>query len=620
MLHNEARTDLPGDAPVPYFRRAVFYLPLIVIGGIALSILVYTLALQQLGWEDRSVSKTPSVVSAFSVPSTAEVALYRSPASSAYLHRVGGNYEPIIAQWRRFLLEHKRPFREIDNTAALSNLGTMVLIVPTAIALSEAERAAIVQHQRRGGSVLASGPIGARDDEGTWQGWEFAQALFGLKVTDEVPASADDRYLITIAETPITLGLQSGTRVWLGSSTEAALRFTGGHAAARLSNWGRDSGGKGASLAYGDVAGARWVLFGFTENSWDAQPVQMSLLAANALDWLQGRPLAHVADWPANHRAAQLVAMDVEEDSDNALTLASMLDAVQIHGSFYVLGSVAAQASTTLAALARSHEIAFRGDRAEGFKGQPSSEQRQRLLSMKKQLASVFPLAEKATGFRAPAESYDETTEEILLSLGLRYHVADPSRVNYRLPLLSEVKAPAGTSPLVVLPRTQRDDFSLLSAPANSVQDIATALRADLDAVIDQGALGVLSLSSRNFAKDSAMQHAMAPLLIALAQQRRTLWLTTGSELAQWWQQRSQLRTQLTMVGTRQELELSNVGSQPVRSATVIVTHPRASSFILKPTKAWIPQAMVVQLDAYRSAVVFDEIKPGNYAYQALFE
>lgn len=620
MLHNEARTDLPGDAPVPYYRRAVFYLPLIVIGGIALSILVYLLALRQLGWVDRTASKTPSLISAFSTPSAPEVALYRSATSSAYLRRVGGNDEPIIAQWRRFLLETKRPFREVDDTAALSNLGPMVLIVPTAIALSDAERAAILQHQQRGGSVLASGPIGARDGEGTWQGWQFAQKLFGLQVTEEVPASAVDRYLITLAETPITLGLPAGTRVWLGSSTESAMRFTGGHAAARLSNWGRESGGKGASLAYGDVAGARWVLFGFTENSWDAQPVQMSLLAANALDWLQGKPLAHVADWPANYRAAQVVAMDVEEDSDNALALASMLDAVQIHGSFYALGSVAAQASTTLAALARSHEIGFRGDSAEGFKGQASSEQRQRLLSMKKHLLSVFPPAEKATGFRAPAESYDETTEEILLSLGLRYHLADPSRVNYRLPLLSDVKAPAGVSPLVVLPRTQRDDFSLLSAPANSVQDIATALKADLDAVIDQGALGVLSLSSRNFAKDSTMQQAMAPLLIALAQQRRNLWLATGSELAQWWQERSQLRTQLTTVGTRKELELSNVGSQPVRNATVIVTHPPKSSLILKPSKAWIPQATVLRLDAYRSAVVFDEIKPGNYAYQALFE
>jgi peptidoglycan/xylan/chitin deacetylase (PgdA/CDA1 family) len=620
MLHNEDRTDLPGDAPVPYFRRAVFYLPLIIIGGIAMSILVYVLALRQLGWEDRSASKTSSLVSAFSTPGTPEVALYRSPASSAYLQGVGGDYAPIIAQWRRFLHDSKRPFREIADAAALSDLGPIVLIVPTAIALSEAERAAIVQHQRRGGSVLASGPIGARDDKGAWQGWQFAQKLFALQVTEEVPASAPDRYLITIGQTPITLGLPAGTRVWLGSSTESAMRFTGGHAGARLGNWGRDPGGKGASLAYGDVAGARWVLFGFTENSWDAQPVQMSLLAANALDWLQGRPQAQLADWPANYRAAQVVAMDVEEDADNALTLASMLDAVQVHGSFYVLGGVAAQANATLATLARSHEIAFRGDRAEGFKGQSASEQRQRLLGMKKQLLSAFPPAEKATGFRAPAESYDEATEEILLSLGLRYHLADPSRVNHRLPLLSEVKAPAATSPLVVLPRTQRDDFSLLSAPANSAHDIATALKTDLDAVVDQGAMGVLSLSSRNFAKDSAMQQAMATMLIALAQQRRNLWLATGSELAQWWQQRSQLRTQLTTVGTRKELELSNVGAQPVRNATVIVTHPRASSFILKPTKAWIPQATVFRLDAYRSAVVFDEIKPGNYAYQALFE
>lgn len=619
MSLKEAPTELPGRSAIPYHRRVEFYLPLIVIGGIAVAILVYALALRQLGWDEHRADAATSLTGPFKAPDTSPVILYRSPTSARYLELVGGNYELIVKQWRHFLSESKRAFREIDDPRELADIGTAVLILPTAIALNDAEREAIVKHQQRGGSILATGAFGARDDTGTWRNWQLMQTLFGVHVAEEVPASAQDRYLVTVGDAPITHDLPAGTRIWLGSHTEPALRYSGGNSAGSLTDWTRSSPNKGSSLVYGDTSGARWVLFGFTENSWDAQPSHMAALAGDTLDWLQHRPSAYLAAWPKSYRAAHLMEMDTEEGFDNALSFASMLDTLQIRGAFYVLTSVAAHSEATLLKLAASHEIGYHGDIHVGFKGQAASEQRQRLEAMKKQLSDVYPQASKVTGFRAPTESYDGSTEEILRSLGILHHVADPNRTDYRLPLLSAATRPAGSPPMVVLPRTQRDDLNLLAGGA-TVQDIATALKSDLAGTIEQGALGVLSIHSQNFAKDSPMQQAVAPLLIMLAENRSQLWLATGSEIAHWWLQRSQLTTQLTLVGSRQELELSYRGADPVKNAKIIVVHPRQSSLSVKPTKAWIPAATVYPIDAYRSAIVFDEIKPGNYAYQLRFE
>jgi len=611
--------EAPPREALPFFLRVDFYLPLIVIGGIALATLLYLQGLLQLGWHDVPGPR-PSVVGAFASPGAAEVVLYASPYTARYLRRAGGNHELVLAQWRSFFAESKRPFREIADPKELSGLGSSVLIIPNGIALSKEECAAFLEHQRRGGALLASGPFGARDESGKWRGWQRMNELFGVQVAEEIPPAAREKFLITFGDGVLTHRLPAGTRIWLGGASEPVLGFAGGGAAGVLTDWSRTPNDRKPIIAFGDVAGARWALFGFSENAWDAQPTHFKTLVAGTLDWLQSRPSAYVAAWPNAYRAAQLTAMDIKSDVDRALHFSTILDAFQMRATFFVVSNAAQAAASELNTLAFRHEMGYGGDVHAGFEGQSVSEQRQRLERMKTQMARVYPGASTAGGFRAPAESYDETTEELLRRLGLRYHVTDPNRADHRLPML----APAGKTEiepaLVVLPRTRRDDANLLANPKMTAQEMISSLKADLAASTEQGGLGVLALDSQNFGNDSLMQQAMPSYLIALAEQRKTVWLATGMEISQWWHQRDLLRANLALHGTRQELELSYYGKDSIINPTGVGLHPYQSKGTLSATKAWIPRATVRRLDDYRSAVVFDEVKKGHYAYQVVFE
>ena len=77
-------------------------------------------------------------------------------------------------------------------------------------------------------------------------------------------------------------------------------------------------------------------------------------------------------------------------------------------------------------------------------------------------LVGVDEPAGAGRGFRAPTESYDETTEALLVAMGFEHHAADPQRSEDRLPLLvwpatatpaahAEGSASPARLPLVVL-------------------------------------------------------------------------------------------------------------------------------------------------------------------------
>jgi peptidoglycan/xylan/chitin deacetylase (PgdA/CDA1 family) len=86
----------------------------------------------------------------------------------------------------------------------------------------------------------------------------------------------------------------------------------------------------------------------------------------------------------------------------------------------------------------RGHEIAYHADVHFGFKGDAPQEQELRIRFMKQQMQAILgDSVHLATGFRAPTESYDATTETLLRKHGLLHHAADESAHEDRLPFFS---------------------------------------------------------------------------------------------------------------------------------------------------------------------------------------
>src|SRR4029079_2586345 len=374
--------------------------------------------------------------------------------------------------WRDYLKQYKRSYKELKDPAELADQKDKVIIIPSAIALNDAERKALVEHHRAGGSILATGPIGARDGAGTWVGWGLMDQLFGARVADEIDPGAEKNFLV-MSSSPITTAFSSGTRVWIGKAPEKALRYEGaGLPAARYLDWARTPDGKKPVVVYGEKEKARWVLIGVPENAWDAAPTPIRMLANGAVNWLQRNPQAVVATWPGGYRAAHLVTMNVDEPVENVLTLASTLDTLKIRGTFFVLADAAVKSPGTLKALTVGHEIAYHGDASEGFKDQARGDQERRIKDMQQKMMKSIRPEERIIGFRAPGESYDARTEEVLQAAGFRYHAVDPNRSDDRQPLFAKVNRASVADDLVVLPRTQGDDIVFLQKQDAALNDI----------------------------------------------------------------------------------------------------------------------------------------------------
>jgi peptidoglycan/xylan/chitin deacetylase (PgdA/CDA1 family) len=606
----------------PFFKRIGPYMHLLVVLGLAAPIVVYLGIMQALGWRAPVVGSNGT----FSYQSYAnsDVVMYVSPSTRAYLKGIGGNYDVLLEPWRNYFSQRKFNFREIQDETQLSKYQSGVLILPSSIALSASERSAIMAFHAGGGSILTTWATGTRDGTGGWEGWKFLEGL-GTTVLGELPPDTEANHLIMTGESPLSHTLPAGQRIFLTKASESILRFRGGSVAARLMNWARIAKGdrtdEGA-IVYSEEASnvGRVASFAFAESVWESHPLTIFPVLDDTIVWLQREPVVLRAAWPNGKRAAQIIEMDTEQGFANANTFANILRAANYPATFYVLTSVGKQFPEILRALANEFEVAYHGDVHISFKGQTAAEQELRLKNMRSEMATAIPTSLSMTGFRAPTEGYDATTEQVLQKMGFRHHAADPNRTDGRLPILVPMENVLPSDTLVVLPRTQRDDINLHWERLTQEQTTA-ALIEDADQAFNTGALGLLSVHSQNFGPDSPLPQALPALLAHLNGYGRQLWMAPAGQVADWWRDRDRFKMTSNFAGKRLEFNISILGDTPLRGATLTVMLPRKGMLpTIKSTKIGGTLPLVAKLDDYRATIVFDVLTPGNYFYQATFE
>ena len=238
---------------------------------------------------------------------------------------------------------------------------------------------------------------------------------------------------------------------------------------------------------------------------------------------------------------------------------------------------------------------------------------------MRGELATVMTDTKAVTGFRAPLESYDATTEQLLHRFGIRHHTVDPGRSDARLPVVARLAGVAPDDALIILPRTQRDDINL-SRQNLSVEQTTRNLIDDFDLAVDSGALGLLSVHSQNFHPESVLIKAMPGLIDRIKQRRNQVWLASATQVADWWRERAHFKLSSVNTGKRLEFDITVEGSKPLNGATLIIMLPQKGVLpSIQSMKTGLPKPTVTALDDYRAAVMFSSLKPGNYSYQATF-
>ncbi len=603
------------------FRMVGPYLPTIVVLSVVVSVLVYVALMQTLGWRN-PVFGAQGVIG-FMPPTSQNVTLYASVSTRNYLAGIGGNYDTLLGAWRGYFADRKLGFNEIDTLTQLRKQKEGVLILPSVLSLSTEERAAIMSFRARGGAILSTWATGTRDDKGAWQGWTFLDTL-GIKMRGEIAPEVEVNNLILNGESPVSHTHPAGLRLGLTKTTERLLRFSGDMVGARFMDWARTTDAErraegGVVFTETQPEVGRVVAFAFAETVWESHPFFMYGLIDDSLNWLRREPVAVLAAWPQGKRAAQTIEMDTEQGFPNALPFLSMMQAVDYPTSFYVLTSVGKTFPDILSRLGRESEVDFHGDIHTSFKDQSAAEQTQRVHNMRTEMATVLPNTQSITGFRAPTEGYDSTTEQVLQQAGIRHHTADPNRSEARLPLLAKQDGVDLAQALVVLPRTQRDDINLYWEKL-SAEQTTQALIDDATLVRENGALGVLSIHSQNFAEDSTLAKALPGLLVHLKQHKATVWLASTGQVAAWWRQRERIKFRSSYSGKRLLLYITVTGTEPVTGASFTVMLP-GKGLLPKvgSTKIGFPAPEVRNIDNYRASLVFASIQPGNYEYQVTF-
>lgn len=605
----------------PFFKRIGPYLSTFIILGVTVPAMIYLAVMQSIGWRTPVLGANGALSYVASAGNS--VILYASPNTKTYLAGIGGKYEVLLVPWRNYFSSRSLDFKEIQDISQLRKYKEGVLILPSAVALSAEERAEIFAFRSKGGAILTTWATGTRNGRGDWEGWQFLENL-GAKMLGEIPADQDVNHLILTGESPVSHTQPAGQRILMTKTSEVLLRLKGEVVAGRFMNWARitdDPRRDEGAVIFSETSAklGRVAFFAFAESTWESHPLAAHSLIDDTLHWLLREPAIVRAAWPSGKLAAQVIEMDTEQGFANALPFASMMQSYDYPATFYVLTSVGKLFPEILLKLARDFEVGFHGDVHDSFKGQPANLQEQRMQTMRTEMASVIPDLKRTTGFRAPTEGYDTTTEQLLPKFGIRHHTADPNRTEARLPILVKPEGVETDDSLVVLPRTQRDDINLAREKLTTEQT-TKALIDDANLVADTGALGLLSVHSQNFNADGTLINAMPAYLAHLKQRRDQLWLASAGQVADWWRERDRLRLSSTFSGKRLEFNMTITGKTPLNGARLIVMLPQKGVIptvtglkigMLKPT--------VSRIDDYRAAIVFNSLNPGNYVYQATF-
>lgn len=576
----------------------------------------------------QAVSPAPETlpVMASPVQTLEAIYLYASPITSVFFKENGASYDTLKQHWREYLRPYGGSYREVSRANLLAGLKPGVLILGSAILLDAQERKAITAFADAGGSILATWGTGARNGKGQWEGYGFIESLLQMKVTGKVTNENPEHFLNTFGDGPLSWNVAGGNRIFLGEVAESPLRIDSAYLAARYFDWQRYPAAKNTNgaIAFLEKAGSRRAYFGFSESSWEYDDrLEMPKLLDATMAWLRRERRVFKAAWPNGDLSAQLLEMDTEDKYANAVNFARHLDEAKLKGTFYSLTSVATKNKDIVNKLAEKHEIAYHAEVHFGFKGKSSEIQQERLTKMVAEMQDIVGVRSlpKVTGFRAPTESWDETTEKLLRKMGTRHHVVGPNASEDRMPFFS--KSEPGVGPedaLVVLPRTQMDDLNYQRLKLDLPQASAL-ITLDFDYLLESGALGVLSVHSQNYAADGMMAKLTPPYIKRLQEHRDDIFVGSGTDIESWWRARERvIHTPGKQAATSLIFDVRAPGN--VKGATFFVTHSFAEGLLksVKANQPGLPQPEVRRLDAYRSAIVFrQELKVGRYDYSLEF-
>ncbi len=501
-----------------------------------------------------------------------------------------GFYAAEIGLWKDLLR------RQGATLAPLSSAD--VLVLPHALCASVSLRLLIARHLERGGGIVTTGLTGAMDGRCRPVADTLLLDLVGGGHGAVRPLRADSGsyYAVVLGETELGAGIPPGARIEIRPSHQIA--FSGSGREVFYTDYLRaprpapgDTAAIGA-VVRSRVGAGRAVAFGFAlgqlVEGWSDGVG--SAMAANAVAWAAGRPIAHLASWPEGAGAAVVLAQDVEQQFDNAGRVADLLRKDRVPATFFLVGADAEEHTRTARRVAGSVEIGTHTVAHEDLRGQPIEWQIRQLAWAQRELQRLVGHA--AIGLRPPEEQFDLTTLKAWSSLGGTY-VFGANNLRTAAPEI----VPLQRDSIVLLARSGVDDYYLLAT--EELRDRGQILGRMLDEVgtaVDYRGLYVASFHSHLLGSPELL--AVLDSFVSGVRARGDVWFASAGDVARWWRQRYDIRVEPDSTG--HSVRVLNTGSRALQGALVLVDLPDGSRGFAWPGILEPGRPVTVQVRAAR--------------------
>lgn len=506
---------------------------------------------------------------AFSLGEDFHVAILHNKAAAKFFEDSRG-YAAAAHYWQRYLQSVSIAAEVIGDSELEKGVsGYRVLILPSALCLSEKQRASVRSFLRRGHGVVATWATGARDEACKWKGWEFLRELTEAAEIQS-PEWSSPSFVSFVAGQPIAAGLPTGSRAEIAKGERLeAITFSpveGYWSDFRLfptaSPLPTDLR---AAVVRRDFGKGRVVWFGFPESSilkTDPSKDILDSALLNSLAWAGRGVLAAVEPWPYPFSSAVVPILNLSESPENAIYAAETLSRGKAKGAFFCLTGVIEDSPHLLRRLKPAGELGSRGVKYLRFNELSRMSQAIQLLSSSWTLwreTRVWP-----SGFYPPFELVNRDTLFALAANQMRYYVVGPEGFSV-LPSIVRIQQRVGRHQrsweLVRLARVAEDDlrFPHLGAVGFNRDWVVKRLLADFATIHRLGGLHLLIFHTHGLGRP---EHSDVLAEVIDELRNRPTWIATGGQVARWWLWRSRLAVQVSQ-GEGNILKLKVVSEAP---------------------------------------------------------
>lgn len=496
---------------------------------------------------------------------------YESERSAGFFPE-RGYYDELTERWDALLAGVGADVRRISGAQAIDSLdGDALLVMPVTVCLGDDERDAVLDYIDRGGNLLATWAIGARDESCEWLGYGFLRDIARVSTAGTLDGGPPTSITVPSGGV-LSAGLPPGLKIELRTEEWIVVRANG-HSVF-WSDWALNplpapyGGAAAAAITRTTESGGRIAWFGYRLDvaATDRDQRLLRRLAETAALWAGGHVVAEVSPWPDGYRAAMAITQDVEHSFKNSRRLARRFRDLGVPVTFFAVSQLALEHPDLAGLLSSAGELGSHSADHRSSAGRPLSAQLAAARRARAEIESWSGTAPR--GFRPPREFYDSLTLEAWGRSGGLYVAAYGERS--AAPELHRT----GSGPVVVLPRVVDDDYALM---VERGQMSADSLRASLSSALEKmrslGGLHLVTLHTQLINSDrrlGAVEDA-----VRTAQDAGDVWIAGGSEIAQWWLERSTLDLQLREVADGSVvLSVRNDGWGPVSSAWLKVYLP----------------------------------------------